>query len=509
MGKVTHEDHITILNLRHKGVSIRGLAELVRHSPTTIQKYQGVQPKDEAAFRKPRATMFDSFKDEIEALLNKDQGKQSHKVKTAMREFRNAHSEVRFGKSAFYDFVKTRCVLTREPKLARIPLQHDAGEAQIDFCEIRYIRSGKEVKGHQFTMVFPHSDMAFIQFFPAENQQCLFEAMRNVFEFIGFVPRTILFDNASTAVLTVGGKGKDAVPTKEYENFASFYGFEYKFCNPASGWEKGAVERLNEVLREDFGIPKPHIKDEATANTDLLKRCLEYGQRKHYLKDAPIVELFEQDRKAGHDLPKKQFDCRKTVVRTTDKCATISLKTCRYSVSDKHARRKVFVMYGALTLDIYDEFGKYICSHRRSYKRHSSTIDKGQYIDALAARPRARIKESDNEYVGELTAENIQNKDTDEILTEIQQEVASVRPAAREAAFVESCERRGLTVVPSPNERYALMFGLKPYNSDKEKYDVKIQSNGGMVQTTAAGRTVHTGGAKQKGQGKRVSTGTT
>lgn len=499
MGKVTHEDHITILNLRHKGVSVRNLADLVGHSPTTIQKYQDIQPKGSAAFRKIRGSRFDPFKEEIEAYFNKDMGKQSHKVKTAMREFCKAHPDLRFGKSAFYAYVKDRCVLTREPKLARIPLQHNAGEAQIDFCEITYIRSGKLVHGHQFTMVFPHSDMAFIQVFPAENQQCLFEAMRNIFEFIGFVPKIILFDNASTAVLTACGKGKDAVPTKEYADFAAFYGFEYRFCNPASGWEKGAVERLNEVLREEFGIPKPHIKDEASANRELLKKCLEYAKRKHYQKNVPIVELFEKDRASGHALPKVPFDCRKTVVRTTDKCATISLKTCRYSVPDKHARRKVFVMYGALTLDIYDEFGNYICSHRRSYKRHSSTIDKGQYVDALSARPRARIKESDNEYVDETP-------EMDDFLTELNQAVTSVRPAARNEKFVDFCESRGMTVVPSPNGRSALLYGLEPYSSDKDGYDIKIQSNGGMVQAAAAGRTVHTGGARQKGQRTRLST---
>lgn len=41
------------------------------------------------------------------------------------------------------------------------------------------------------------SGVSFVQIFPAENQQCLFEAMRNIFEYIGFVPRKILFDNAS------------------------------------------------------------------------------------------------------------------------------------------------------------------------------------------------------------------------------------------------------------------------------------------------------------------------
>ena len=123
--------------------------------------------------------------------------------------------------------------------------------------------------------------------------------MRNIFEYAGFVPQSVLFDNASTAVLVVGGKGRDAVPTKEYADFASWYGFEHKFCNPASGWEKGAVEHANETKRQRYFSPYPHIQDEREYNRELLDRCMADAGERHYLHGVPKAELFENERKAG------------------------------------------------------------------------------------------------------------------------------------------------------------------------------------------------------------------
>ena len=492
MGKVTPKQHEDILHSRNsvKQVTIREIASIMHLSPTTVQKYARI-PQEVKCFRQRRASMFDPFCEEIEALLNAEMGKQSRSVKTAMRDFRAAHPELKFGKSAFYQFVRDRCDLTRQPKLASIPLQHDAAEAQIDFCEVRYYRKFgsriRRVDGHQFTMYFPHSDVSFVQIFPAENQQCLFEGMRNIFEFIGFVPKSILFDNASTAVLTTGGKGKDAIPTPEYASFAAYYGFKYLFCNPASGREKGGVEHENGIKRQDYFSPVPQIDDEESFNRELLTRCMDDANVPHYRIPMTKAELFNADRESGLPLPKIPFDCRKTERRKTDHSAIIQLQNKRYSVSDKYPRRWVVVKYGALYVDIYDEYGTFICRHRRSYVDGSMTIDKTMYADALHLRPRARIKESENEF-------------TNNFWMDVQQAVTSRRPAARADAFVEFCEQHDVPVVPVPSGNAALLYGVEPYKINKECYDQTIQSNGLVVQTAQTRRSLRGSRPEQKKQ---------
>ncbi len=482
--KVTREEHQKILASRHSvcPVPYAKIAEKTGVPERTVRRYANKLP-EQVKVKRHRASMFDPFKEEIEALLNKDMGKQSRKIKTAMRDFRAVHPELTVRKTAFYDFVKNKCNLTNEPRLARIPLEHEFGEAQIDFCDVKYYRRGRLIDGHQFTMTFVKSGVSFVQAFPAENQQCLFEAMRNIFEYIGFVPRIILFDNASTAVLMVGGKGKEAVPTKEYADFASWYGFEYKFCNPASGWEKGAVEHANDTKRQKYFSPYPHIQDERAYNRELLARCMDDAYEKHYLMGVPKTELFENEKKAGIALPQKPFDCRLTETHKTDKCALITAKGCRYSVSDKHPRKNVIVKIGAFDVEIYELTGELICTHRRSYKLGSTTLDPTMYAEALAARPRARIKKSDNEYV---------NDESREILHELKMAVKSVRPAARADAMISFCDKHGIAclTVPSKTTESMLLYDLTPYNSDREHYDQIIQSNSIMVQAAEAGRTV-------------------
>lgn len=492
--KVTHEEHLTILASRRSvcPVPYEKIADKLGISVRTVRRYAHKQPNS-TQFKRIRTSIFDPYKDEIETLLNKEMGKQSHNIKTAMREFRAMHPGMRFGKTAFYDFVRHKCELKREPRLARIPIEHDYGEAQIDFCAVTYYRAGRRVNGHQFTMTFPKSDVSFVQLFPAENQQCLFEAMKSIFEYIGFVPKSILFDNASTAVSIIGGKGTQATPTKEYSDFAAWYGYEYIFCNPASGWEKGAVEHANATKRKDYFTPPPHIQDERQYNIELLERCHEDAKEHHHLKGIPKLELFENDKKSGIPLPDKPFECSRMELRKTDKCGLVSVKKCIYSVSDKHPSKWVMVKYGAFDVEIFEETGEFICHHRRSYQDGSTTIDSTMYADALAARPRARIKKSDNEYIDEPT---------NEILTDLNKAVTSMRPAARVEALDDFCEHHEISYLPIPikTKEAAILYHLTPFNSDMERYDHAIQSNSLMVQKASPGSTVCRCSSKQKEQ---------
>ena len=52
----------------------------------------------------------------------------------------------------------------------------------------------------KLTVSFPYSNQAYCQIFGGENQQCLLQGMRNIFEHIGKVPNRILFDNLSSVL---------------------------------------------------------------------------------------------------------------------------------------------------------------------------------------------------------------------------------------------------------------------------------------------------------------------
>lgn len=64
---------------------------------------------------------------------------------------------------------------------------------------------------------------------------------------LGGVPQRGIFDNMKTAVDRIGvgpnRTGKARQVNARFAAMASHYLFEPEFCNPASGWEKGQVEK--------------------------------------------------------------------------------------------------------------------------------------------------------------------------------------------------------------------------------------------------------------------------
>jgi len=115
-----------------------------------------------------------------------------------------------------------------------LPLEHPPGEAQVDFGEARFIENGITYDGNYLNISYPHSNGGYMQLFKSQNQECLLEGMKAIFEYVGGVPIAIWFDNMSTAVKKVKEYGKRDL-TDGFIRFMMHYGFQSNFCNPNSG----------------------------------------------------------------------------------------------------------------------------------------------------------------------------------------------------------------------------------------------------------------------------------
>ncbi len=74
---------------------------------------------------------------------------------------------------------------------------------------------------------------------------------------LGGVPRRGIYDNMRTAVDRVR-RGKERDVNARFAAMASHFLFEAEFCNPASGWEKGQVEKNVRDARHRLWL---HISD--------------------------------------------------------------------------------------------------------------------------------------------------------------------------------------------------------------------------------------------------------
>ncbi|MCC9059317.1 IS21 family transposase, partial [Neisseria gonorrhoeae] len=64
----------------------------------------------------------------------------------------------------------------------------------------------------------------------------------HAFGVLGGVPKRGIYDNMKTAVDKVRS-GKDRDVNARFNAMVNHYLFEAEFCNPASGWEKGQIEK--------------------------------------------------------------------------------------------------------------------------------------------------------------------------------------------------------------------------------------------------------------------------
>jgi transposase len=78
--------------------------------------------------------------------------------------------------------------------------------------------------------------------YPSKGHEMLFDAHTRSFTALGGVARRGIYDKMKTAVDKVK-KGKGRIVNARFSTMCSHYLFDPDFCNVASGWEKGVVEK--------------------------------------------------------------------------------------------------------------------------------------------------------------------------------------------------------------------------------------------------------------------------
>lgn len=272
---------------------------------------------------------------------------------------------------------KCRSIQTQK---ANLELVWDPGPAQVDFGEADFYEAGKLCRKKYLTVSFPYSNDGYSQVFGGETAECVCQGLLDIFEFIGGVPPLLIFDNATG----VGRRIGDAIHESElFSRFRAHYHFRVRFCNPYSGWEKENVERKVDYNRANMFVPVPHFTEIEKYNQKLLLKHEKKAAELHYKKQVPIVELFEEDRKALLMLPPKQFQICRYEWMKADGYGKICMDGKHfYSTRPENAHRKVLVGIHAHTIDILTEAGQVVTTHRRVFGEGRTDIS--DYSTTLA-----------------------------------------------------------------------------------------------------------------------------
>lgn len=376
-------------------LSIREIMRRTGYHYETIRKYLDMEDFNEPVYP-PReaASLLDPLKPVIDQWLSDDLNaprKQRHTAKRVYARLQEEYPdqlEVKLRTVQYYVSQKKKEIF-RSQQNAKLPLYHPPGEAQVDFGHFSYINnSGDMIDALKLTVSFPYSNQAYCQIFGGENQQCLLQGMRNIFEHIGMVPYRILFDNLSSAV-THMGTGHDRTLTKGFERFMAHYKFEAAFCNGAAGWEKGNVENKVGYERRNMFVPVPTILDFETFNQSLFEVCEKDAKRDHYSKSVPIETLFQEDLQGMRPLNRTPYEIYIFEPRATDNYAKIRFDNNLYSSSPKYAKEDVYVKASCDRVWILNRDYKVIVEHPRLYGNGLESMNWLPYIDLISKRPAA------------------------------------------------------------------------------------------------------------------------
>jgi transposase len=182
---------------------------------------------------------------------------------------------------------------------AYVPLRFELGEAfQFDWSEERLMIGGVWRKILASHLKLCASRAFVVQAYPTQSHEMLFDAHTRSFIALGGIPRRGIYDNMKTAVDKVK-KGKLRVVNTRFAAMASHYLFDADFCNVASGWEKGVVEKnvqdsrrriWQEAAKERFG-------SFAELNIWLLARCRALWQELRHPEydDLTLADLLEHE----------------------------------------------------------------------------------------------------------------------------------------------------------------------------------------------------------------------
>ena len=274
-----------------------------------------------------------------------------------------------------------------------VPLTFRPGEAfQFDWNEDYAVLGGERTKLQVAHIKLSHSRAFLVRAYLLQTHEMLFDAHWHGFRVLGGIPERGIYDNMKTAVDRVG-RGKERQVNLRFLAMTNHYVFEPQFCNPASGWEKGQVEKNVQDSRHRLWQPTPNFRDLAALNAWLEQRCVDlWRDIPHGAQPGTIAGVWAKEQAALMPLP-PAFDGFVEQSKRVSPTCLINFDRNRYSVPASFANRPVSLRIYPERIVVVAE-GKVLCEHdrliQRSHHLPARTIyDWRHYLAVIQRKPGA------------------------------------------------------------------------------------------------------------------------
>jgi len=378
-------DHVSLHEIaRRTGLSRNTVRTWLRRPEVTQPRY----PKRESPSK------LDAYKETLSGWLKADRARGKRERRTA----RQMYEELRaLGYRGGYGRVTVFARRWRQAYAesghggAFVPLRFGLGEAfQFDWStEYAFVGGLRRRLEVAHTKLCASRAFWLVAYY-SQAHEMLFDAHARAFEAFGGVPRRGIYDNMKTAVDRVLS-GKERLVNARFEAMCSHYLFEPEFCNLASGWEKGIVEknvqdRRRQIWREASERRWPDL---LALNAWLAEQCRAIWMNMGHTEwtELTIAEVLQDEQTQLMPTP-KPFDGYVECPVRVSSTSLIHVQRNRYSVPTEYANRVVSVRLYPEEIEIVAD-GARIARHTRSFERDQTFYDWQHYIGLLEKKPGA------------------------------------------------------------------------------------------------------------------------
>ncbi|WP_029889814.1 IS21 family transposase [Polycyclovorans algicola] len=378
------------------GLSISEIARRTSLSRNTVKTWLREPVRSEMTYRRPGGPCkLDAHAEWLVQALEADARRPRKERRTALRlmgqlrerGYSGGYSQV----TAFIRSWRARAGAVTA-RSGFVPLRFDWGEAfQFDWSEESLLIGGIWRNKIQLAHMKLCASRAFwLVAYPSQGHEMLFDAHTRCLTGLGGVARRGIYDNMKTAVDRVPGRGKARIVNARFAAMTAHYLFDPDFCNVASGWEKGRVEKgVQDTRRRIWQLAAEHsFANFGELNVWLGQRCIEARNAPHPdISGMSIQEAWEQEQTQLMPVP-TPFDGYVESPARVSSTSLVSIARNRYSVPCAHAGHRVSVrLYPERVVIVADQ--QIVAEHPRASDRDHVVYDWRHYVPLIERKPGA------------------------------------------------------------------------------------------------------------------------
>ena len=377
-----------------QGLSIADISRQCGLSRNTVKRWlkwpDGVEPKYER--KAMLETKIGPYVERLTQMLEQDERRVKSERRTVRKLYEVLKSEGFEGDySRVTAFIRAwRAGGGQSRVRGYVPLRFEPGDAyQFDWSEEKLFIGGiwRKVQVAHLKLCFSRAFV--VQAYPAQSHEMLFEAHTRAFTVLGGIARRGIYDNMKTAVDRVL-KGKQRVVNTRFDAMMSYYLVKPEFCNVASGWEKGVVEKNVQDSRrriwQDAQVSR--FGCFAELNEWLMERCRKlWEQLRHVEHEVTLAEMLEYEQPSLMPMI-APFDGYVETMGKVSSTSLVTQKRNRYSVPCEYAGQIVGLRIYPERIDFVARKAV-IASHPRAFGREQTSYDWQHYIPLLERKPGA------------------------------------------------------------------------------------------------------------------------